>query len=493
MPSNPPPTPTGPPQIYAGNTLAQRPTAERDWYSVSVDSMKRAVLLLLAVIALIASAFVYQQWRQLAQKGQAERLITDASDLARQVEERNDAAQLRREFFEAWDNLEAARLRFAEERFGDALSLGTRSLLEFQQILQADTAEVKGRGRFLDVQGQVEYRRGDRGAWRRARDQDVVNPGDTVRTSAGSSAKILFPEDGSEFVLSPSTYLVHTVEVDRFGRSEQVPKMEFGTVDFSSGQGSIRVKTPKAEANVRKSSEGMVAFDRERSATKFASYQGSIDVIAANGQTQTLATLQQVEQVGDLLQEPTILPDRPQLAFPADEREIDLQSNELRLSWRPINGAVGYTLNVSENKLFVSNLIERSNLTNATARIGLKGEGLFYWQVAAVDRAGVRGPWSETRSFRIVRRSNERDDKTPPILEVEAVDTYGSLLVVSGRTEPGSKVTVNGESASLGSDGRFSKSLSMKQGGFLFVEILATDAVGNVSREQRRIFFDATY
>jgi hypothetical protein len=463
----------------------------RDWYSVSVESMRRAVVLLVSVVVLIGSALIYQQWQYLAQKGQAEQVISQAAALTHQIEERPDADQLRREFFGAWEDLENARRALTESQYGQALSLGTRSLLELQQILQSDDQDGESRGRFLDVQGQVEFRRGDLGSWKRARDQDHLNPGDWVKTSANGSAKLLFP-NGVEYTLRSNTMLHVTFQLDRFGNSEPAAEMPFGALDLATAQGSSRVKTPRAEAAVRRSSEAMVSFDRETNAARFAAYTGNVEVVAANGQTQTVAALQQLEQIGDVLSAPTTLPDRPRPLFPTADREIDLDGGEMRLTWSRVATAGSYALNISENRLFVSNLIERASLIEPTARIGLRGEGTFYWQVAAIDPGGVRGPWSETRVFRVLRRQgNVRDDKAPPPLDLESVQSYGSLLIVSGRTEAGARLTINGEAATVGPDGRFSKTLRMTQEGFVFVEVVATDERGNAAREQRRVFFDA--
>jgi hypothetical protein len=482
-----------PSDLYNPPSSPAGPQKDRDWYSVSIESMRRAIVLLLSVIGLIGSAFAFQQWQHFKQQGEAQRVIDEATGLTHQIEERKDADQVRREFFGAWEDLDGARLAFAAGRYGDALSLGTRSLLELQQILQVDAEVTKGSGRFLDVQGQVEFRRGDRGPWRRARDQDVVGPGDWVKTSANGSAKLLF-QNGPEYTLRSNTMIHMTFQLDRFGNSEQVAELPFGHVELTTDRSGSRVKTPKSEANVRRSSNAMVVFDRERNAARFAAFQGGMEIVSSSGQTQSINALQQVDQEGDVLGRATALPDRPRGLFPGEEREIDLAAGDLRLSWSRVTGAARYALNVSENRLFVSNLIDKDDLVNPGARLGIRGEGLFYWQVAAVDAEGVRGPWSEPRAFRIQRRQgNDREDNTPPPLELDSVQTYGSLLVVSGRTEPGAKLAVNGEKADLGGDGRFTKTLQMTQEGFVFVEVVATDGRGNASRQERRVFFDAAY
>lgn len=486
----PPPTASNTPRLPTQS--APPPRGGREWYSVSIESMRRAVVLLVSVLVLIGSALIYQQWQYLAQKGQAEDVIAQATALTHQIEERQDADQLRREFFNAWEDLDNARRALTESHYGEALSLGTRSLLELQEILQMGNDDSESRGRFLDVQGQVEFRRGDRGSWKRARDQDQLNPGDWVKTSANGSAKLLFP-NGVEYTLRSNTMLHVTFQIDRFGNSEPAAELPFGAVDLATAQGTSRIKTPRAEANVKKSSEAQVSFDRETNAARFAAYSGNVEVVAANGQTRGITALQQLEQIGDVLSAPSALPDRPRLLFPTADRDIDLKGGEMRLTWAPVAGAAGYALNISENRLFVSNLIEKSSLKDASARIGLKGEGTFFWQVAAIDAGGVRGPWSDTRVFRVLRRQSGDGDRTPPALDLESVQTYGRLLVVSGRTEAGARLTINGELAAVAANGSFSKSLQMAQEGFVFVEIIATDAHGNSSREQRRVFFDSAY
>ncbi len=468
---------------------------ERDWYSISVVSLRRGMLLLGLVLALIGGSFVYQQWEHATRRDRAEQIIAEATDLARELEDRDDFGQIRLEHHGAWEDLEGARKELAAERYAAALDRGRRSLRELARVSQTGESDTAGKYRFLSIQGGVEYRRGERGSWKKARVQDILNPGDWVKTSADGSTEVS-SSDGSKFTLRRST-MVHlgASSGGASGRGEPVTDIAFGWVELNTAQSSSKVTTPKSEAEVHEDSEAVVTFDQDRSEARFAAYEGGgLEVRSANGQTQTVSALQQVDQVGDLLSKPKPLPGRPQLLSPANNQEIDFDSGkELQLAWRPVPSARRYVLNVSRSQLFATNIIETDNRYKTTARIGIRGEGIFHWQVAAIDREGTRGPWSEPRTFRVasLRGVTDTDDKTPPELRIEEVQTYGSLVLVNGSTEPGATVTINREPVSVQLDGSFSKTIQMSQNGFAFVEIVATDAWGNPNALKRRVFIDA--
>ncbi|MEM1177893.1 MAG: FecR domain-containing protein [Acidobacteriota bacterium] len=467
--------------------------SSRDWYSVSVESVRRTLLLLLTVVALIAGAFAYQQFRHAKQAEQAQLMLDDAGALARQIEDRPDYDRTRREFFSAWEDLDAGGDAFQDERYGEAVNLLDRSIRQFRDILAVEQEDNPNQGQFLSVSGNVEYRRGERGAWKRAQPDDVLSPGDWVKTSAGGSASVRFP-DGSSYTLRANTMVHLSAQTDRLGRSQQVAEMSFGWVELSTRQSRGTVRTPKAEAQVQSSSQAMVSFDRERNESRFAAYAGGMDVVADNGQTQTIGALQQVIQTGDLLSGPASLPGKPRLLFPPTDRQFSTANKEMRLTWRAVSGARGYALQVSRNRLFASTIIDNER-TKTSARIGLRSEGVYYWQVAAVSSDGeTRGPWSEPRSFKVrLPQRSAGDDKTPPMLLLEDVQGYGSMLIVSGRTEPGSSLELNGSAAEVKSDGTFSARLQMNTEGFAFINAAATDAAGNTTREQRRVFIDSSY
>ena len=466
---------------------------DRDWYSVSVTSVRRTVLIFVLVLSLLGGSLIYQRWEKQQLGARAQLTIADATQLARQLETREDYQQLRNENFAAWEDLENARSEFAAGRFSPALDRADSSLARLQRILNIESGDSEEDGsNFVSVQGGVEYRRGS-GAWRRARPGATLRPGDWVKTSGDGTAELRNP-DGSTVVLRPNT-MIH---FERQGSSlpgggSQVTDLVFGQVDLDSISGG-KVTTPKSEANVRASTEASVSFDRDNGTSRFAAYDGGgLEVTSDNGQTQEVGALQQVSQVGDMLMDPVALPDRPSLVQPGDQAQIDFRSSSrLTLRWRPANRAAHYALAISRNPLFADSVVRSDNIRRTTATLEIRGEGVFYWQVAGISGDGSRGPWSEPQQFRIASlEGGSQDDSTPPMLEIEEIQTFGKRVLVSGQTERGSSVRVNGESVTVQVDGTFYKTIEMNQVGFAFLEVVATDPWQNPTEVKRRVFIDA--
>ena len=471
----------------------KKPQPGRDWYSVSVASIVRALMLLGLVVLLIGGSVMYQRWQNQILGERAQQAIEQATTEIRSLESRDDFDKIRIEHSDAWEDLASARAEYSAQRYSQAFDRASGSLLELQRISQIDPTESAEKIRFESVQGGVEYRRGERGAWKRARVHDSLNPGDWVKTSASGSAEIRFP-DRSKHVLRPNTMVHLGHQRGASGNSEQVTDIVFGWVEFNTTQSASRVITPNSEARVRSSTEALVSYDRTRRAGRYAAYSGTLDVTSSNGQTREVRALQQVSQEGDLLSDPVALPGRPQTIRPANGQQIAFaEGSEMYIQWRPAARANRYALRISKNQLFTSTVIDEEDRRKTTARLSLHAPGEFYWQVAAVTADGSRGPWSETRTFRLVPRRQARpeDDKIPPILEVEDIQTYGRVVLITGRTEPDASVEINSEPVNVALNGSFSKTIQMKKEGFAYVELKATDPWENSTDLNRRVFIDA--
>ncbi len=473
--------------------MANNQTQERDWYSISVTSLRRGMALLGLVLAVIGGSLVYQQWEQRTRRDRAEQAIDEAGELTRELEVRDDYDQLRLEHHIAWEDLEDARAKFEAERYREALTRAHAALRELESIFDLGQGSSGRKSQFLSVQGGVEYRRGERGAWVKARANDSLNPGDWIKTSDNGTAEFRFP-DGSTYVLRHDTLVHIGSDVDSTSNGEPVANIEFGWVEFNTAEGGSKVKTPKSEAILEGDTEATISYDPNSAEGQFTTFTGGSMVTSTSGQTQQMKALEQVEQQGEVLSAPRPVPPSPQLARPANNQEIDFDTQkELRLAWESVPRAQHYTLNVSRSQIFASNIIEDDDRRKSWARVGIRGEGIFYWRVAAYDRQGARGAWSETRSFRIasLRGIEDIEDTTPPELSIVEVQPYGSLVLVNGRTEPGATVRINDEPASVQLDGSFSKTIQMTQVGFAFITVVATDAWNNSNEVKRRVFIDA--
>ena len=462
----------------------------RDWYSVSIASLRQALTFLAMVLMLIGGSVFYQRWQESTLEERAEQAIEMATLEIRKLESRDDFDKIRIEHSDAWEDLAAARAEFSAQRFGEALSRADNSMTVLARMSDIDPEESAEKIRFEEVQGGVEFRRGERGAWRRARVHDTLNYGDWVKTSSGGSAQIRFPDD-SKYLLRPNTMVHLGSSRAASGGSEQVTDIVFGWVELNTTQSSSRVKTPSSEAEVRSSSEALVSYNQGKG--EFAAYAGGMEVTSSNGQKREVRPLQKVSQVGDLLSEPVALPGQPQLLRPTPKEQVVFSDGStLNLQWRAAARASSYALRISNTPLFTHSVVEDLERRKTSARLEARGPGEFFWQVAAVASDGARGPWSETRSFRLVPQQNAspEDDNTPPMLEIEDLRTWGRMVLVSGRTEADAKILINSEPVAVATNGSFSKVLQMKQEGFAFVEITATDPWENSQDLRRRVFID---
>ncbi len=471
-----------------------------DWYSIPVSVLRRSVTLGVLLALTGVGYLLFQQWQRYDLQQRAIQTIDQAGHLIDEVESREDAALLRAENTVAWERIEFARTTLIQGDYNTAYKNAYQSLMVLKSVLQIGDRD--GSIRFLFVQGGVEYRRGDRGAWKRARSQDSLDPGDWVKTAGDGTAEIVF-SDNSTFVLRQNTMVNlgdssdesadPRADPERASLTDSATNVVFGWVELTTAERPSTVSTPRSRARVSGQSKAMVSYDRDRARAQFAAYAGGVEVLAENGESRSLSTLEQVEQVGETFGETEALPERPRVAGPPDDDEIDLDTvRKAVLSWETVDSGARYRLRISDNRLFATSIIDnRRRRTRAT--VGLRREGRYFWQVAAQASNGAQGPWSESRTFRVASLSSAgrlASDVVPPELEIEEIQSYGSLVIVKGHAEAGARVTINGEPATTTRTGSFNKTIQMTQEGWSSVEVIATDVSGNQSRSAGRVRID---
>ena len=471
--------------------MPPRKAPRKDWYSISVDSLRGWGLVLGLIAALGLGWKGYQVWERTATERAARHAIEEVRVLLGRVQPEGRGTEL---FAAAYAGFEQARSEYGQSSFEAALKSANRSRNVLQTILDSlSPGGGTGQARFILVQGDVEYRRASGGDWEEARPRVQLRPGDNVRTGPNGSAEIIFL-DGSLYSMRDSTQtIVSTARQGRGGTAEQAIQMDYGWLDMSTAERASKVSTPSAEARVEKKSEGFVSFDRTSKKGRFGTIRGLLELTSRGGLKREVRDLQQVVQTGDLLSEPQALPARPEPLEPMDNFEVDLsRDRRLVLGWQPVQGASRYALQVSRNHLFVDNIIAVANRTKTRATLGLRGEGTFQWRVAAYDREGQQGPWSPVRKFRVASfgSGGSEGDKTPPPLDLADAKTYGSITIVGGKSEPGSVVEINGEPVNVAADGSFTKAIQLTREGWSFVEIKASDVAGNATVARQRVFVE---
>jgi hypothetical protein len=474
--------------------LGERNSRTRGWYTVSVDTLRTLGVLALLVVLAAAGWIGYRKWEGAQLAREAELLLEEVASLTERAREGRPIDSFSEELGEAMASRDAARQSFERADYRASVEHGRRARALLLALLDVGGQRAAGgEAQFIAVEGDVEFRRGEQGEWQPARSRDVLRSGDYVKTSGGGSAEIVFL-DGTLYTVRPNTLFLVTRTRAFVGLgTEQAISMEYGWVDLNTAQRGGRVSTPSAEARVARDSEAAVAVDPATSVARFSAFRGSVEVATADGATKSIGPLEEIAQKGGLLTDPRALPAAPAVLEPAPHIETSLDAaRRLVLSWEPVPGAPKYALQVSRNRLFVDNLIDVDSRTKTVATLELRGEGSFQWRVAAVSRDGLQGPWSEARSFRVAAglRPGERGDTTPPPIEIDQVQVYGNVFIVSGRTEPGAKLRVNGEIASVAQNGAFTKTLVVPREGWSVIELVAADLSGNLATRRQRVFVE---
>lgn len=457
---------------------------------MSVDTVRAVTIVLLAVVLGAVALFFWRAWQERTLEQRAADLINQVRALLQQVQSEEGAATFRREIDLGWTSLEQARLNHENGDFAAAIDAATAGRQALGRALEGlrDAGSV-GEAQFLAVQGNVEYRRGERGDWREGRARVVLEPGDYIKTSGDGGAEIMFL-DGTLYTVRPNTLLLISQARGLLGGGERTLQLEYGWVNLATTRTPSTVSTPRSEARISDESQVDVAFDGEQG--KFSAYRGKAEIRSRGGQVRTLGPMQSVAQTGDLLSEPAALPEAPVPIDPQEGLEIDLdRERRLTLAWKPVDEVRGYTLQVSRTRHFVDNIIDVRDRSKQQALLGLRAEGTFHWRVAAQSAGGELGPWSEPRRFRVTAlRSGGETDTTPPDLDLDEVQTYGNIFIARGRTEPGAKVRINGESVVVAPDGAFTQTVQLSQQGWGVIEVRATDSWGNESVRRQRVFVE---
>jgi hypothetical protein len=469
--------------------------AGKDWYSISVETLRSWGFLLLILVLLIVAFLVWRSVEGRSVEHQAEAVIADAGRMLQQLAEEKRLPTFASEYAAGRISLDEARTKLAAKDFPGALEAGQKSRKVLSSILDALSLRGStGLAQFNEVEGEVEFRRGDGGEWQEGRLRAHLQPGDYVRTAENGSAQIMFA-DGTLYTVRPNTQFIVTPNNIGGGSAEQAIEMEYGWVNLSTPEKSgSNVKTPGAMARVREDSDAFVSVDKSSNQGRFGATRGAMELSSKSGLTREIKGLQQVVQTGDLLSEPKPLPAPPAQSEPDDNLALDLdQTRKLVLAWTPVPGASRYALQISRNILFVDNVIDAENRPHPRATVGLRGEGTFLWRVAAYGSDGALGPWSGARKFRVASShatGGEKKGSTPPTLDLDDVKPYGSIVFVAGRSDPGARIEVNGEQVKTAVDGSFNKPVQLTKEGWNIIEIRARDAWGNETVRRHRVFVE---
>jgi hypothetical protein len=156
----------------------------------------------------------------------------------------------------------------------------------------------------------------------------------------------------------------------------------------------------------------------------------------------------------------------------------------IEFSWTPMANAAGYRLRISRNPYFSSTIVDRKVKTADVLVSGLE-QGAYYWLVQSEDSQGKVSVESEKNRFTLIPKGN---DTASINLDLDPFIQHGHVLELTGKTESGARVMVNGrEVPVVGADGSFHYFMPPLPTGENVITITAQNAKGGVNTLQKKV------
>jgi len=350
---------------------------------------------------------------------------------------------------------------------------------------------VAQQAHFTALDGTVRVKKGNSNTWVTGDYNVPLEKGDVVQTGSEGMAKVVFNDGTSYTVKQDSLIVIEENSANDQQQTNVAVAVSTGTVDlstatYSSGSKS-QVIVAGATASLAPESAAQVHNDPKSESHEILMKKGTGEV-TRNGETVKLANWEKVSFQGEQshlekakeIGPPTpIAPANMAPLFSSGEATKDVQ-----FSWTSMANAVGYRLRISRNPYFSSTLVDKKVTTAAVTVTGL-GEGAYYWMVQSYDTAGKESVESEKNRFTIISKGKETDAID---LELDPFIQHGHVIEITGKTQTGARVMVNGSEVPLVStDGSFHYFTPPLPPGEAVISVTAQTAAGGVNTQQKKI------
>lgn len=340
------------------------------------------------------------------------------------------------------------------------------------------------------LDGTVRIKKANGNTWLAADYNIPLEKGDVVQTGSEGMAKIVFNDGTNYTVKEDSLIVIQENSANDQQQTNVAVAVSTGTVDLATGtytQGSkSEVIVGGATATLAPESAAMVHNDPKQDQHEILLKKGTGE-ISRNGETIHLADWEKISFESksthmDRVQE--IGPPTP--ISPANMMPIFTSgdSKPVEFSWTPMPNAAGYLLRISRNPYFSSLIVDRK-VDAADVMVSGLDQGAYYWYVQSYDAAGKESVESEKNRFTIIPKGK---DAVAINLELDPFIQHGHVLELTGKTEIGARVMVNGrEVPVVGGDGGFHYFTPPLPAGESVITVTAQDSKGGVNTLQKKV------
>jgi hypothetical protein len=344
---------------------------------------------------------------------------------------------------------------------------------------------------FTALDGTVRVKKSNGNSWVTGDYSIPLEKGDIVQTGSEGMAKVVFNDGTSYTVKQDSLIAIEENSSNDQQQTNVAVAVSTGTVDLSTAtysQGSkSQVIVAGATASLSPESTAQVHNDPKANQHEILMKKGSGEV-TRNGETVKLANWEKVSFQGQqtrLEKAKEIGPPTP--IAPANMAPLFSSgeaSKDVAFSWTPMANAVGYRLRISRNPYFSSTLVDK-RVNTAAVTVTSLGEGPYYWMVQSYDTAGKESVESEKNRFTIISKGKQSDAIE---LELDPFIQHGHVIEVTGKTQNGARVMVNGsEVPMVNADGGFHYFTPPLPAGEAVITVTAQTAQGGVNTQQQKI------
>jgi hypothetical protein len=313
--------------------------------------------------------------------------------------------------------------------------------------------------RFVNLDGKVQVKKANSVQWVSADYQITLDKGDLIQTGPEGVARIVFA-DGTTYTVKGDTLV--TVEeniVNQNSASQVGVHITSGQVDLLTGSWPVagskaQVSFENAVASVNANSRAAVVSDPKTNEQQITIDSGSA-VLDRGDQHVDIGQYERATfpvKGGEVVTSQVLAP--PELVEPLDLQPIivaDPQHASVHFEWKPSPTAKTYEFQVGTTTMFNHVIVDQKTADTFADATALP-PGDYFWRVRAIDDKGNVSDPSDSYKFMLAAQGKAQ--QMP--LDVDPPGLQGNVVEVTGRTEPGATLIINGQLvADIQSDGRF--------------------------------------
>jgi hypothetical protein len=383
--------------------------------------------------------------------------------------------------------------QFTESSIKAASGVANRALERVAGMAPAAGSgiSVAQQAHFTALDGTVRVKNGNGNSWVTADYNIPLEKGDVVQTGSEGMAKVVFNDGTSYTVKQDSLIVIEENSANDQQQTNVAVAVSTGTVDLSTAtysQGSkSQVIVAGATASLAPESTAQVHNDPKADQHEILMKKGTGEV-SRNGETVQLANWEKVSfQAAETHMEKAKGTGPPTPISPANMAPIFTSgesTKDVEFSWTQMANAAGYRLRISRNPYFSSTLVDK-RVNTADVTVTSLGEGAYYWVVQSYEASGKESVESEKNRFTIIPKGKQTEAID---LELDPFIQHGHVIEVTGKTQIGARVMVNGrEVPMVTGDGTFHYFTPPLATGEAVITVTAQTAQGGVNTQQKKI------